>query len=382
MKVGNAKRFTSASGTEASDCGGHGRAVRAPSRRLVAPSRPPRRHHSPCGPPRAVGGIGDATFACPTFDVYALQPAYVVCAEGVEDGPLDHSAAVAGAVASRSLETSPVLKYRRDAIGLALASGLFGAWLLTLLPIFAPAVVGGPALPDVFTTLLGRDPESLSAACRAASTALYFALRVWLTTGLFVTVHDAIHHQVAPRFRRLNHGIGAALAFCYASFPYTALYRDHWRHHRDPTAPHDPDFYKGGFWRWLSRFLAHYSTFWQLFWESAQFWGMCAIGSRVMGVPFRVMVVRVACVWAIPALLSGVQLFFFGTFLPHRNDPPNATKSRSNDWPYALSLASCFHFGACHEEHHAFPDLAWWELPGVRAARRESRKRDTNMYSK
>lgn len=79
------------------------------------------------------------------------------------------------------------------------------------------------------------------------------------------------------------------------------------------------------------------------------------------------MVVRVTLIWALPALISGMQLFYFGTYLPHRDSPESAHSARSNDWPYWLSLLSCFHFGACHEEHHAFPQLAWWELPQAKA---------------
>ncbi len=62
-----------------------------------------------------------------------------------------------------------------------------------------------------------------------------------------------------------------------------------------------------------------------------------------------------------------LQLFYFGTYLPHRGSPASRHSARSNDWPYWLSLISCFHFGACHEEHQAFPNLAWWELPRAKA---------------
>ena len=91
--------------------------------------------------------------------------------------------------------------------------------------------------------------------------------------------------------------------------------------------------------------MGHYSTFWQLFWESFQFWSFCAIGHRILGIEFGHMVVRVALIWALPALFSGFQLFFFGTYLPHRNNPKSVHSARSNDWPYLISLLSCFHFG-------------------------------------
>jgi len=254
-----------------------------------------------------------------------------------------------------------VRPYSRDIVGLLLAALIFGAWLVTLPMMFVQ--------PErVMPTLFGDSRLGV-----VASTIVLMAARTWITTGLFVTVHDAIHGQVSPSFRRLNHALGAVCSFCYASFSYKLLYRDHWRHHAEPITEGDPDWYEGGLRKWLLSFLGHYSTFWQLFWESFQFWSFVGIGQRVLRIDFSVMVVRVALVWALPALISGLQLFYFGTYLPHKDNPESEHSARSNDWPYLLSLLSCFHFGACHEEHHAYPMLAWWELPEVRAARARAR---------
>jgi len=256
---------------------------------------------------------------------------------------------------------SELAPYSRDIVGLSLASLIFGVWLATLALMFAqPESV----MPNVFVGL------GQGGLAKLASAAAVFVFRAWVTTGLFVTVHDAIHGQVTPSFSKLNHLIGSVLAFCYASFSYKLLYRDHWRHHADPTSEHDPDYYEGGLRTWLSRFMGHYSTFWQLFWESFQFWSFCAVGHRLLHIEFGSMVVRVAMIWALPSLVSGFQLFYFGTYLPHKDHPDSEHSSRSNDWPWVLSLLSCFHFGACHEEHHAFPTVAWWELPAVRAKRK------------
>ncbi|WZN65237.1 beta-carotene ketolase/oxygenase CrtW [Chloropicon roscoffensis] len=256
--------------------------------------------------------------------------------------------------------------YPRDVVGLGLAATIFGGWLTTLPLMFAQPEA---ALPNLFAGL-GLAPGPLAAALPAASAVLVMAFRTWITTGVFVTVHDAIHGQVAPSFPRVNHLVGSVCAFCYASFSYKLLYRDHNKHHANPTAVDDPDYHEGGLKRWLLGFLAHYSTFWQLFWESFQFWSFVAVGQRLMGIPFGHMTARVALVWALPSLLSGLQLFYFGTYLPHRNSPSSKHHARSNDWPWVVSLVTCFHFGCCHEEHHAFPSVAWWELPTVRAQRK------------
>jgi beta-carotene ketolase (CrtW type) len=69
-----------------------------------------------------------------------------------------------------------------------------------------------------------------------------------------------------------------------------------------------------------------------------------------------------------PALLSTLQLFVFGTWLPHRPhaDAPFADRhrARSQRWPTWLSLLTCYHFGY-HWEHHAHPHVPWWRLPAT-----------------
>jgi len=69
--------------------------------------------------------------------------------------------------------------------------------------------------------------------------------------------------------------------------------------------------------------------------------------------------------WVAPSLLSSLQLFFFGTFLPHRRPAEgyaNEYRARTQAWPWVLSVLACYNFGY-HEEHHRFPHLSWWQLP-------------------
>jgi beta-carotene ketolase (CrtW type) len=91
-------------------------------------------------------------------------------------------------------------------------------------------------------------------------------------------------------------------------------------------------------------------------------WGAlyCALGAG----PFNIMLF-----WALPALLSALQLFLFGTWLPHRHGSTpfsDSHRCRSSGYGWLLSLLTCFHFGY-HEEHHRYPSLPWWRLPGARA---------------
>jgi beta-carotene ketolase (CrtW type) len=79
-------------------------------------------------------------------------------------------------------------------------------------------------------------------------------------------------------------------------------------------------------------------------------------------------IVRVLLFTTLPLLLSSLQLFVFGTYLPHRvqRHPKRHAHPISLDLPPWLSLLACFHFGY-HREHHDNPGLSWYELPAVRA---------------
>jgi beta-carotene ketolase (CrtW type) len=84
----------------------------------------------------------------------------------------------------------------------------------------------------------------------------------------------------------------------------------------------------------------------------------------IVRVPFLNMILF----WAIPSLGSTFQLFHFGTYLPHREPPGGYTNkhhARSNDYPFVVSLLTCYHFGY-HLEHHMYPYVQWWRLPSVR----------------
>lgn len=86
--------------------------------------------------------------------------------------------------------------------------------------------------------------------------------------------------------------------------------------------------------------------------------------------------------WTLPLLLSSVQLFLFGTYLPHRGSLGTTLKThevRSWALPPLLSLLSCYHFGY-HWEHHRYPQVPWHLLPRVHAIETCSRKRHAQRY--
>jgi beta-carotene ketolase (CrtW type) len=188
-------------------------------------------------------------------------------------------------------------------------------------------------------------------------------LQTFLYTGLFITAHDAMHGTVYPQNRKLNNFIGSLAVKLFALFSYNRLLTKHWEHHKHPASEDDPDFHDGkhpGFISWYSHFMVSYVTWKQLV-------GM-AIAFNVLHYIFQLNIMNLILFWIIPSLLSTVQLFFFGTYLPHREteaDYEDEHRARSNDYSALWSFLSCYHFGY-HWEHHEFPHIPWRKLPAVR----------------
>ena len=65
----------------------------------------------------------------------------------------------------------------------------------------------------------------------------------------------------------------------------------------------------------------------------------------------------------LPGILATGQLFYFGTYLPHRgsHSKENKHKSRSQKLNHAWAFVTCYFFGY-HYEHHASPATPWWKL--------------------
>lgn len=235
-------------------------------------------------------------------------------------------------------------------IGIAIACTIMVSW-------------AGALYASIFSARVASAPLPLR-ACLAA-------LLTWLYTGLFVTAHDAMHGLIAPRFPALNHTLGWICTRAYASFDYQLMLHAHWAHHRNPAEPGlDPDFHDGqnrSPAAWFAHFMLSYMTVRQLAAQGATFnllW--------YCGVP----PLRLLCAWVAPSLLSAVQLFYFGTFLPHREpDIANGVsayadrhRARTPDDRSALwHFVTCFNFGL-HHEHHLMPFVPWWRLPTVRRA--------------
>lgn len=193
--------------------------------------------------------------------------------------------------------------------------------------------------------------------------AAHVALQTFLCTGLFITGHDAMHGTVHPS-RRVNRWVGTLACFLFAGLSYRRLVVNHRRHHLRPTADDDPDFSPRtqAFWPWLARFMVRYTTLRQL--------GVMALGYNLLvwaGAPEP----HVWTFWVLPAVLGTLQLFYFGTYLPHRRPSGEAMAphhARSLPRNHLLAFLSCYFFGY-HWEHHASPATPWWRLWRVKDAR-------------
>ncbi len=190
--------------------------------------------------------------------------------------------------------------------------------------------------------------------------------QAWLSTGLFIVAHDCMHGSLAPGRRRVNTVVGALCLTAYAGLSYRGLYPKHHQHHAAPGTAADPDFHAGAprsAGPWFIRFFLGYYTHGQILRIT-----LAAVAYMLLGASL----VNIVVFWAIPALLALMQLFIFGTYLPHRHgDAPFADthNARGNALSPLASLVTCFHFGTYHHQHHLSPRTPWWRLPRVTPAR-------------
>jgi beta-carotene/zeaxanthin 4-ketolase len=207
----------------------------------------------------------------------------------------------------------------------------------------------------------------LDAVTNPGLAAVLFWTQVWLSAGLFITAHDCMHGSFAPGSTWANKWAGCLCMRLYMGFNFQLFFKKHFMHHKHVGTERDPDYaveHQDSIPRWYLDFLFSYLD-WDMFWTTG-----------------TLMIVYSLILWertpylfgfyALPSLFSSFQLFFFGTYLPHREIANetfnNAHHSRSSNYPPWLSLLTSFHFGY-HEEHHLAPSVPWWGLPVLRHAR-------------
>lgn len=193
-------------------------------------------------------------------------------------------------------------------------------------------------------------------------------LQTFLYTGLFITAHDAMHGAVFPSNLKINNFIGALSVGLYALFSYEKLQKKHWLHHHNPASELDPDFHNSKH----KNFFAWYFNFMLRYWSWTRLLSLMALYNVIL-FTLHIPEKNLTLFWVIPSILSSVQLFYFGTFTPHK-EPNGGYKNihcaQTNPLPTWLSFITCYHFGY-HYEHHEHPDVPWWGLPKVFQMQRE-----------
>jgi beta-carotene/zeaxanthin 4-ketolase len=234
----------------------------------------------------------------------------------------------------------------RDRQGLRLAAGILLLWVGSLFTVLLVSPTA-QAFPFLIAALL---------------------LRTQLHTGLFIVAHDAMHGLLLPQRPSWNHRLGALALGLYGALGYGNSRRNHLLHHRRQASASDPDFHTdpgAGPLRWYLRFMGGYLNPLQMTLLLGG-WGAMAAGITVVQAtawPEALLRVLLGC--TLPLLLSSVQLFVVGTYLPHRGQRHLRAAAEgpiSLNWPGWLSLLACYHFGY-HREHHEQPGLPWFQLP-------------------
>lgn len=176
-------------------------------------------------------------------------------------------------------------------------------------------------------------------------------VQMYFYTGLFITAHDAMHGLVSTD-KKLNKFLGTLAALLFSYNFYWKLLPKHHEHHRFVATDKDPDYHaSGNFILWYLSFIRQYVSVWQIL--------LMAVTYNLLKLflPMENLIVF----WMIPAILSTLQLFYFGTYLPHMGENTNAHHSNSQSKNHLWALISCYFFGY-HFEHHDSPGTPWWML--------------------
>lgn len=183
-------------------------------------------------------------------------------------------------------------------------------------------------------------------------TYILFIIQTHLFTGLFITAHDSMHNSLSKN-RFINDFIGSLCLILFAFNSYKLLKPKHFMHHRFVATEQDPDYYNGNFFIWYFNFLKQYVSLKQLIMTAILFNILCLFFNKE----------NVIIYWAVSSILSTFQLFYFGTYIPHKgiHDKDNFHKSKTLSKNHLWAFLSCYFFGY-HYEHHDSPKTPWWGL--------------------
>jgi beta-carotene/zeaxanthin 4-ketolase len=196
-----------------------------------------------------------------------------------------------------------------------------------------------------------------------AGVVLAIATRAFLHTGLFILAHDAMHGTLMPAYPKVNDWAGRLILGIYSMLSFERMSACHHQHHRTPAQSSDPDYYGGSFWPWYFKFMRVYLKGTQ---GTVILLGMSLLFYPLLFV-FSVPLLNVALFWLLPQAISSWQLFYFGTYRPHKRPQggyTNIHRANSSQASPFWSFLSCYHFDY-HWEHHQYPHLPWYKLPSM-----------------
>ena len=205
-------------------------------------------------------------------------------------------------------------------------------------------------------------------SCHPILVALIVTIKAFLHTGLFVVAHDSMHNSLLAGKPEANRWIGSLMLFLYAGIAFDLCQRNHKLHHQFPESKNDPDFSPNSdtnFVNWYANFIGNYINTSQLMRLMIGWLIIYGLASMIDETPIDNMLTF--CV--VPLVLSSLQLFIVGTWMPHRrgkNGSSSATP-RSLSLNPIVSFAACYHF-SYHREHHESPSTPWFELPKLNLA--------------
>lgn len=217
---------------------------------------------------------------------------------------------------------------RIDPKGILIAFGVIFCWLFSLIYLLSLDINWGNPL-----------------------TYVWILIQMHLYTGLFITAHDAMHGLVSSN-KIVNNIIGGFAALLFSFNFYWKLFPKHHEHHRFVASDKDPDYHSSdNFFLWYFSFIRQYLNIWQVL---------------LMAITFNILklylpVENLIVFWMLPAVLSTFQLFYFGTYLPHRGESENIHHSKTQSKNHLWAFISCYFFGY-HYEHHDSPGTPWWRL--------------------
>lgn len=237
---------------------------------------------------------------------------------------------------------SPQKKFEVDDwMGLLIALAIFGLWFSSLV-----ASISIPISNISWFWLIGS-----------------ILGRTYLHTGLFIVAHDAMHGNLIPHHRVLNDLIGRFAVGVYGFLQFDLCRINHSNHHRYTSQSGDPDFH-GRISHpvfWYFKFIGEYFSTRSLIVFLVNT-GLIVFGlTTIVHVPLPNLIL----LWLLPLVLSSLQLFFFGTYLPHHQVCGNSNFSpriQSDRYSRLWSFFSCYNFGHYHWEHHEYPKVPWYRL--------------------